>query len=158
MTERTASPATFVLERIYPAPAARVFAAWADQAIKDRWFVGPDDWTRTEFKHDFRVGGRDISRGGPPGGVDHHFHAEYQDIVPDQRIVFTSSMRLDERLITVSLTTIELAPAAGGTKLTLTEQGVFLDGWDAGGSDREQGTSMLLDQLGAELARQAVAV
>jgi uncharacterized protein YndB with AHSA1/START domain len=34
--------ATFTLERSYPVPPARVFAAWAEPAAKARWFTpGP---------------------------------------------------------------------------------------------------------------------
>ena len=34
--------ATFTLERSYPVPPARVFAAWADPAAKASWFTpGP---------------------------------------------------------------------------------------------------------------------
>jgi hypothetical protein len=50
----------------------------------------------------------------------------------------------------VSLATIELKPAGKGTKLVITEQGVFLDGYDDAGS-RERGTKGLLDQLEAAL-------
>jgi hypothetical protein len=59
-------------------------------------------------------------------------------------------MHLDARKISVSLATIELAPAGAGTKLKLTEQGAFLDGYDDAGS-REHGTGLLLDRLGASL-------
>ena len=39
--------ATFALERSYPVPPARVFAAWADPAAKARWFTpGEDGGTR----------------------------------------------------------------------------------------------------------------
>jgi uncharacterized protein YndB with AHSA1/START domain len=41
MTERKVTHSTFVVERTYPASPARVFAAFADPKIKDRWFAGP---------------------------------------------------------------------------------------------------------------------
>ena len=50
----------------------------------------------------------------------------------------------------MSLATIEFKPAGKGTRLVLTEQGVFLDGYDDAGS-REHGTGHLLDALGASL-------
>src|ERR1035437_9936389 len=37
--DRYVTHATFSLERSYPVPAARVFAAWADPAAKARWFA-----------------------------------------------------------------------------------------------------------------------
>ena len=38
------------------------------------------------------------------------FEALYQDIVPDERIVYTYEMHLDEPRISVSLSTVELRP------------------------------------------------
>jgi uncharacterized protein YndB with AHSA1/START domain len=38
--DRYVTHATFSLECSYPAPPARVFAAWADPAAKARWFAG----------------------------------------------------------------------------------------------------------------------
>ena len=152
MTERSVTHATFVIERNYPASPARVFAAFADPAAKARWFAGPDDWGTDEFELDFRVGGREISRGGPPGGPVHIYEGRYQDIVPDQRIVFTYDMHLDDKRISVSLVTVELKPTGAGTRLVFTEQGAFLDGYD-NAIQREQGTGELLDALGTELQR-----
>jgi uncharacterized protein YndB with AHSA1/START domain len=39
MTERSVTHATFTLQRIYDAPLAKVFKAFADPAIKRRWFA-----------------------------------------------------------------------------------------------------------------------
>jgi len=151
MTKRSVTHATFTIERTYDASPAKVFNAFADPAAKARWFGGPPDWDRLESTMDFRVGGRETSRGGPKGGTVHSFDALYQDIVPNERIVFTYDLHLDDKRISVSLTTIELKPAGGGTKLTFTEQGAFLDGFDDP-SVREHGTRELLDALGAALA------
>ena len=38
---------TFVVEREFPVPPDRVFAAWADPAVKVAWFVGPDEMEQT---------------------------------------------------------------------------------------------------------------
>jgi uncharacterized protein YndB with AHSA1/START domain len=154
MTERSVTHATFVIERTYDASPARVFAAFADPKIKARWFKGPPEWGPEELEMDFRVGGREISRGGPKGGPIHSFEARYQDIVPNERIVFTYDMHLDDKRISVSLSTVELKPAEKGTQLIFTEQGVFLDGYDDS-AGREHGTGELLDNLGAELRRSA---
>jgi uncharacterized protein YndB with AHSA1/START domain len=155
MTERSTRHATFVIERSYDASPARVFSAWANPTAKARWFVGPEEWEASDHELDFRVGGREHVSGGPPGGPVHVFDACYQDIVPDQRIVYTYDMHLDQMRISVSLATVELKPAGAGTRLIFTEQAVFLDGADKP-EDREHGTRALLDNLDAALRRDAV--
>jgi uncharacterized protein YndB with AHSA1/START domain len=148
MTERSVEHATFAVERSYDASPARVFAAWASPEAKSRWFLEPGG----EFELDFRVGGREFSRGGLPDGTVYTFEGRYQDIVPDERIVYSYEMHLDDKRISVSLATIEFAPAADGTRLTLTEQGAYLDDFDDP-SLRETGTRGLLETLGAYLAQ-----
>ena len=150
MPERSVTHATFVVERSYPVPPARVFAAWADPAAKARWFASPEEWGPDEFELDFRVGGREVSRVGPKGGPVHTYDARYQDIVADERIVYSYSMHLDQTLISVSLATVELRAEGAGTRLVLTEQGAYLDGHDAS-AQRQQGTAELLHALGSAL-------
>ena len=151
MTERSVTHATFVVERTYDASPARVFAAWATPAAKARWF-GPDEETG-EYELDFQVGGREVNRGSGPDGDVYTYDARYQDIVPDERIVYTYDMHRDETRISVSLATVELRAEGVGTRLTFTEQGAFLDGQDTPDL-REQGTGSLLDALGADLQRE----
>jgi uncharacterized protein YndB with AHSA1/START domain len=147
MTERSVTHSTFVIERTYDASPARVFGAWADPEAKGRWFGAGD------FELDFRVGGREINRGGPEGGPTYTYDARYQDIVGDERIVYTYDMHLDDTLISVSLASVEFKAEGDGTRLTLTEHGAFLDGHDTP-EQREHGTGGLLDALGKELERQ----
>jgi uncharacterized protein YndB with AHSA1/START domain len=148
MTERSVTHATFVVERTYAATPPRVFAAWADPAAKARWFGSPDE-PGAEFELDFRVGGREVSRGRVEGST-YTFEGLYQDIVPDERIVYSYDMHLDDMRISVSLATVELKPQGEGTQLVFTEQGAYLDGLDTP-DRREQGTGSLLDALGEEL-------
>jgi uncharacterized protein YndB with AHSA1/START domain len=157
MAQRSVTHATFVIERIYDAAPRRVFAAWSDPAAKRRWFVGPSDWEDTGYSLDFRVGGREHSSGGPKGGPIHSYDAIYQDIVPNERIIISYDMHLDGNHISVSLATVELKPSGKGTRLTFTEQGAFLDGYDDSGS-RERGTKDLLEALGKALNSDAAVV
>lgn len=152
MIERSVTHATFVIERTYPASPARVYAAWADPKAKARWFACHEEWGPFEHELDFRVGGRETNRGGPKGGPVHVFDGRYQDIVPNERIIYAYDMHLDDKRISVSLATVEFRPEGKGTRLIFTEQGAFLDGWD-NAAQREHGTNELLDALGAELRR-----
>jgi uncharacterized protein YndB with AHSA1/START domain len=140
MTERFVKHATFVIEKTYPASPARVFHAWADPEAKAKWFSKPDSF-------EFRVGGREFSRGGPPEGPVFTFDACYQEIVPEQRIVYSYTLDSDDTRISVSITTVEFAAVEGGTKLVFTEQGAFFDGHDTP-EVREHGTNEMLDALG----------
>ena len=136
---------TFVLERTYDAAPGRVFAAWAEPEAKAQWFGGDG------FALDFRVGGRETNGGGPEGGPHYRYEALYSDIVPDERIVYTTQMYVDDRLMSVSVASIEFAADGDGTRLTLTEHGAFLDGLETA-AQREHGTGELLDRLGGALA------
>ena len=151
MTERSAVHSTFVLERVYPATPAKVYFALSDPAAKKRWFADPDSPTTHGYEMDFRIGGREVNAGGPKGGPIYTYTATYQDIVPNERIVYSYDMLVGDTRISVSLATIELRPDGAGTRLVLTEQGVFLDGHDTSAS-REHGTGFLLDALGKALA------
>jgi len=149
---RSVTHGSFRIERVYEnATPARVFAAFATLDVKNRWFHGPDGWEH-ESKMDFRVGGHEVRASGPKGGTKHRFASTFYDIVENERMIYAYEMHFDDVRISVSLATIELAPAgANGTKLTMTESGAFLDGYDTPGS-RERGTIGLLDLLGAFLA------
>jgi uncharacterized protein YndB with AHSA1/START domain len=71
--------------------------------------------------------------------------------VEPERIVYAYEMLEDERRISVTLATVELAADGEGTRLVLTEHGAFLDGLiDL--SLREQGWGSLLYALGSVLA------
>ena len=156
MTDRTQTHATFVLEREYPAPVDRVWAAFADPKIKRKWF-GSDEFVYVERADDFRVGGVSIDDGHHrDGGPLSRYRATYTDIIPNERIVYTYDMWLDGAHASTSITTIVFAPTDNGTQLTFTEQGVHLDGVHGPGPDaaagRESGTAGLLDAIGELLA------
>jgi len=142
--------ASFSLKRTYDASVAQVFCALSDKAAKARWFEGGEGYVVVEREMDVRPGGRERLRGRWASGVVSTFDAVYYDVVPNARLVYAYEMSLDDRKISVSLATIELKSAGTGTQLVVTEQAVFLDGYDDGGS-REQGTGILLDRLGASL-------
>ncbi|MEV6912992.1 SRPBCC domain-containing protein [Amycolatopsis sp. NPDC051071] len=143
----TVKHATFTLERVYPVPPERVFAAWADPAAKAGWF------TVTGGGHslDFRVGGREVTTGPSDDGKRMAFASNYEDIAENERIVYASTLSANDVLATVSVTTVLFEAEADGTRLTLIEQGTFLDGHEEP-SWREHGTGCWLDDLGKALS------
>ena len=145
MSERSTEHGTFVIERTYPAQPARVFKAFAEVEEKAKWF-GPPDLGADEIELDFRVGGAERFEADGPDGARYLYRAVYQDIVEGERIVYTYEMYRGEDRISVSVSTIELSAAEGGTALAYTEQGVYLDGHDGPGP-REHGTRIGLEAL-----------
>ncbi|HVI33151.1 SRPBCC family protein [Phenylobacterium sp.] len=150
MTDRNVVHATFCIERAYPVPPARAFAAWASPEAKAQWFAGPEGFECYERSMDFRSGGAERLWGRHPGGKVSDFQARYFEVIPDARIIYGYDMYVDGRKISVSLATIEFHAAGQGTRLVMTEQGAFLDGYDDAGS-REEGTRWLLEKLGQAL-------
>ena len=148
---RSVVHAIFHLERSYDAPVARVWRALTDEAAKQKWFAGePGRWELLERHMDVRVGGTERLKGRWEGGVVSTFDAVYQDVIPNERLVYSYQMFLGDKKISVSLATMQLKAKDGKTTLMVTEQGAFLDGYDDAGS-REHGTGHLLDALGASL-------
>ena len=152
MTERSVTHAIFTLERTYPHARQRVYDAFATPEGKAKWFHGaPGQWDVLQQSFDFREGGEERLEGRWNTGKVSDFQARYLDIVPGERIVYAYEMRIDGVKISASLATVQFKPAAEGTRLMVTEQGAFLDGYDDAGS-RERGTAELLDRVGESLA------
>ena len=142
---------TLVLERTYQASPERVFAAWSEPAIHKVWDAPGEGWELAELEMDFRIGGRDYSRFGPPGDPRYWSEGVYLDILPGRRIVSAGTMHDGGLRIAVTLGTIELFPEEGGTRLRLTDQSAFLEGREDA-SDRKSGYGAALDKLEAFLA------
>jgi uncharacterized protein YndB with AHSA1/START domain len=150
VTERSAQHGSFTIERAYPAAPARVFAAWAIPEQRQRWNIH-GSWVVTEQTFDFREGGEELKRFGPPGEPVHVARTRYEDIVPERRIVTSSTTRVREVLTSVTLVTVQIEPAGTGSRLVLTYQAVLLDGGERL-ANREDGWRSILDKLGATLA------
>jgi uncharacterized protein YndB with AHSA1/START domain len=152
---RSIKHGSFVIERYYNHDTAALFHAWTDPAAKARWFNGPaDKWTEVLREMDVRVGGRERAIGKFADGSESRFEALYFDIVPERRLVYTYDMFWQGKKISVSLASIEFVTqgkdGSRGTKLIVTEQHAFLDGYEDSGN-RERGTLGLLDNLDVAL-------
>jgi uncharacterized protein YndB with AHSA1/START domain len=152
MTDRTVTHATFSLEHAYDAPPSRVFGAWADAAVKTRWFTGATDPDLPPLELDFRVGGieQSVARAddGRPVVI---YEGLYRDIVPEERIVVANYIDIEGERISVSQFTAEFLPDGAGTRLVVTEQGAYLDGRETAES-RAEGIRLQLQALASELS------
>jgi uncharacterized protein YndB with AHSA1/START domain len=160
MAEPKVVHGTFVVERKFTQPVGVVFDAFSDPAKARRWYAGDGSSDVSEFSLDFREGGieRLVYRMGPQTpfpGVALENEGRFQEIVPGERIVVASAMKLGGRRISVSQVTFELLPTEEGTDLICTHQGAFLPGSD-GPKIREQGWNTLLDRLQKVVVETAV--
>jgi len=155
MPEPNVNHSTFVVERNYPQSPARVFASFAEAGRKRRWYAEGEHEIQ-EYDLDFRVGGAEHFRyrfkeGHPIAGSEINNESMYQDIVPEQRIVFTQKMSLNGKPVSVAVITLEFLPAGEGTDLVLTNQGTYV-GWPDGAKMVEMGWNGLLDRLRGDVA------
>jgi uncharacterized protein YndB with AHSA1/START domain len=152
VTDRSVMHDTFTIERTYPATPSRVFAAFASAEAKDIWGdtggLEPADGAAVVTEFDFRAGGRERF-GNKWQGTSFRYDALYYDIVPDLRIIYSYEMYANDVRISVSVATIEFAKSNGGTTLSWTEQGAYLDGIDGPGASelRKEGIGEMLDNL-----------
>jgi uncharacterized protein YndB with AHSA1/START domain len=84
-----------VVIREFDAPRERVWNAWTDPEVVQRWY-GPEGFTAPSIKIDLRVGGKYIwSMRGPAGSpMDRlmHIAGTYKEIVPNQKLVVVEHM------------------------------------------------------------------
>jgi uncharacterized protein YndB with AHSA1/START domain len=119
---------TVSLSRGLAAPPGRVWAAFADLELRDRWFRIPGDRAEARHELDFRVGGGETATGvfapsGTPETVE--WRSRIFDLEADRRIVFGYELTVDGLRRNVSLVTVAIAPEGSGTRLDYTEQYVL---------------------------------
>lgn len=158
----TMTHGSFVIERRYRAAPQKVFAAWADADAKRQWFVEGEGWDIQSYELDFREGGAERStfrhlQGIETFGEETWFGNDtvFNEIVPNERIIFTYSMERNGVRFSVSLASVEFLAAGSGTRMVFTEHGAHFDGAD-GVRMREGGWRELLDKLDQYLSRGAV--
>jgi uncharacterized protein YndB with AHSA1/START domain len=156
ITTRSVAHDSFTVERTYPVAPKRVFDAWASESAKARWFAEDLDFFAAPgaYSLEFRIGGRERLDGTLTNGRAFGYEAVYQDIVNGERIVASYDVRIDGQRTSVSLMTVEITAAPGGTRLVLTEQGAFLDGLDSN-AQRVEGATDMLDKLRDHLTAQS---
>ena len=145
---------TFVIERRYPQPRERLYAPLSDPDLKKLWYAVERTGVM-KFEMDFRAGGAErqqytLGEDSPFPGALIENDGRFEDIVPEERIVLTSTSTFAGNRISTALITYELADDGDGTKLTLTHQAAFYEGSD-GPQMRRDGWEALLDTLGRTL-------
>ena len=143
MTEsRSETHAGIRIERTIAAPPERVYAAWTDPALLDRWFC-PNPALALDVTADVVVGGTyrvDMGEG--------RYVAEgtYTELVPPRIVAFTWKWTTsdDDAANPVTQVRVELEPTDDGTHLVLLHAGLA-DLEDAQG--HREGWELSLDRL-----------
>ncbi|MET9293609.1 SRPBCC domain-containing protein [Streptomyces sp. NPDC003077] len=120
---------SFSLPVDFSVSPAQVFAAFAEPALRTRWFRLPGSSKTAQHQLDFRVGGGELARNVFISlGIEEHleYRSRFIDIVPDKRIVFSYETHVDGLRRWVSLVTIELSAQSPGARLDWTEQYAYL--------------------------------
>ena len=107
------------IKRFIKAPRERVFAAWTDPDQLKEWF-GPEHVRTRSLIADPQAGGKFQWELTSPDGEELTVIGEYQEVVPNQKIVFIWQWQDDDDWVTDSVVTVELTDAEGGTDLCLT--------------------------------------
>lgn len=141
-----ATPIKLVLKRDLPATPERVFDGWLDPFSLCRWLFATPGGVMVAVAAEVRPGGTFYVAEQRGALLAEHF-GTYLDIAPPRRLVFSFST---DREQAPSGVVVELAPVAGGTRLTLTHE---LDPrWAAYEERTRKGWDMILEGLAATLA------
>ena len=137
-----------LITREFAAPKHLVYRAYTEPELIKRWWSG-DRGEVTSVEVDLRVGGKWRYVMTAHGGFEVAFHGEYQEIVPDERIVntevFEGIPNADEAAAVVTVT---YAEKDGRTTLTMLVQHKSTENRDMHvNSGMEGGMQEALDKL-----------
>ena len=106
-----------VMEHTFRVPRPRVFRAWTDPALMEKWFA-PAGMQAVGVQADVAVGGsyRIGMRG--PDGIVNVVAGKYVEILPPERLVFTWAWQTDPPEA-VSLVTVEFFDLGDATRVVL---------------------------------------
>ena len=125
----------------YDAAPERVFDAWLDPAVADKFLFATPSGQVVRCEIDPRVGGKFtvVDRRPEMGDVEHV--GTYAEIDRPRRLVFDFAVPKYEA--TLTRITLDFAPSGAGCEVTLTHEGVFEDYV----KQTEHGWGMILDAL-----------
>lgn len=146
---RTITHETVLIERAFEATSVQIFAAYANLEVRKRWAV-PSGYELEFLQADFTVSGLDVFRFGENCNLHFKGNTRYEEIVPDQLIVFSENIYHVDVLYFVSLNTLELVADGAKCNLYLTLQIASFQGLGMI-KDTHQGWIAMLDNLAIEL-------
>jgi two-component system, cell cycle response regulator DivK len=135
--------------RRFEAPPEAVFDAWLDEKTAGAWLFATPEGEMVRVEIDPRVGGRYeiVER---RDGEDVLHTGAYEEIERPRRLVFT--LQVPKYAPNSDRVSIDVAPAEGGSELTLTQS--VSDGAPASPEQIERGWGKVLTTLAREIERQ----
>jgi uncharacterized protein YndB with AHSA1/START domain len=90
VSEASDDPGVLRIERMFNAPASKVFEAWTSPEVLRRWWHAEHSWETTIAEVDVRVGGaiRLVMR-NPADGSEYAGRGEFTLLDPPRRLAFT---------------------------------------------------------------------
>lgn len=124
--------------------------------MKAAWFIGGKGWTEISRAFDVGKDGTErlrteVLHGRFENGPETLYTARYHTVRGHDLLVYVYDMHLDGAHLSTSLATAAFEADGGKTKLTYTEQAVYLDGED-GSISRRSGVGAQFDRLADQLA------
>src|SRR5229473_5081659 len=108
-----------VLTCLFNAPRELVFKVWTDPKHVAQWW-GPRGFTNPVCELDLRPGGAILIHMRSPDGIVYPMTGVFQEVVPPERLVFTSAaLDSDGNPLFEVLTTVTFAEEGGKTKQIL---------------------------------------
>lgn len=131
MNEMTTSKDAIVIERVFDAPVDLIWQMWTDPEHFKNWY-GPQGFTVPVAEMDLRVGAKHLfCMESPDGGMKIWTTGEYTEIIPNERLVYTSSPAdengnptLHEGQPLITVVTVQLEELDGRTKMRMTHEGL----------------------------------
>ena len=140
--------------RVFSAPRALVFGMFTDAKHLAAWW-GPHTWDNPVCEADARPGGTILIHMRGPDGTAHRMGGVYHEIVPHERIAFTTFVDMpDGNRVLEGHNTVRFEESGGKTKVILhARAGGFVDFAANMLAGMEAGWSQSLDKLAAHAAR-----
>ena len=141
--------ATITIERTYSAPVERVFSEFADPQVRAKWSAPSND-ALVYDESDFREGGRDVFRCGPPNNLKFRGVTIYHEIIPNRRVIWTETLSEGATRLAVALNSLEFEQSAEGANLKFTVQIIsfvgrgMVEGYESGNRGALDGLSLHL--------------
>ena len=110
---------TLTMERTFEASREKVFKAWTDPTLLQKWFSPATDWTTPKVETDLKAGGKYRITMKAPDGRLSVVIGTYKEVNPPERLVFTWMWENEKE---ETLVTVKLTEKNGATQMLLTHE------------------------------------